>query len=49
MSATLTQLMTADELTNIITLTEHDVLDGGDVVPSFQIKVADIFLSSSIT
>jgi Uma2 family endonuclease len=30
-------------LTDIVTLTEKDILDGGDVVPGFQIKVADIF------
>ena len=30
-------------LTNIITLTEKDVLDGGDVVPGFEIPVAEIF------
>lgn len=30
-------------LTNIITLTERDTLDGGDVVPGFQIPVAEIF------
>ena len=30
-------------LTDIVTLTEKDTLDGGDVVPGFQIKIADIF------
>lgn len=30
-------------LTNIVTLTEKDKLDGADVVPGFQIKVAEIF------
>ena len=30
-------------LTNIETLTEKDSLDGGDVVPGFQISVAEIF------
>jgi Uma2 family endonuclease len=30
-------------LTNIITLTEKDTLDGGEVVPGFQIPVAEIF------
>lgn len=30
-------------LTDIVTLTEKDELDGGDVVPGFQIKVAEIF------
>jgi Uma2 family endonuclease len=30
-------------LTDIVTLTEKDTLDGGDVVPGFQINVADIF------
>lgn len=30
-------------LTDIITLTEKDTLDGGDVVPGFQIPVAEIF------
>jgi Uma2 family endonuclease len=30
-------------LTDVIILTEKDTLDGGDVVPGFQIKVADIF------
>jgi Uma2 family endonuclease len=32
-------------LTDIVTLTETDILDGGDVVPGFQIKVAEIFAS----
>ena len=32
-------------LTNIVTLTEKDTLDGGDVVPGFQINVAEIFAS----
>lgn len=32
-------------LTDIVTLTEKDTLDGGDVVPGFQIKVAEIFAS----
>lgn len=31
-------------LTDIVTLTEKDNLDGGDVVPGFQIKVAEIFV-----
>ncbi|PYS57930.1 MAG: Uma2 family endonuclease, partial [Acidobacteria bacterium] len=30
-------------LTNIVVLTEKDTLDGGDVVPGFQIRVAEIF------
>ena len=30
-------------LIDIVTLTEKDILDGGDVVPGFQIKVAEIF------
>ena len=30
-------------LTDILTLTEKDVLDGGEVVPGFQIKVSEIF------
>lgn len=30
-------------LSDIVTLTEKDNLDGDDVVPGFQIKVADIF------
>jgi Uma2 family endonuclease len=30
-------------LTDIRTLTEKDILDGDDVVPGFQIKIADIF------
>jgi Uma2 family endonuclease len=30
-------------LTDIVTLTEKDMLDGGEVVPGFQIPVADIF------
>lgn len=30
-------------LIDIVTLTEKDNLDGGDVVPGFQIKVAEIF------
>ena len=30
-------------LTDIVTLTEKDILDGGAVVPGFQIKVAEIF------
>jgi Uma2 family endonuclease len=30
-------------LTSIITLTEKDTLDGGEVVPGFQIPVAEIF------
>ena len=30
-------------LTDVVTLTEKDVLDGGDVVPGFQIPVAEIF------
>jgi Uma2 family endonuclease len=32
-------------LTDIVTLTEKDVLDGADVVPGFEIKVAEIFAS----
>jgi Uma2 family endonuclease len=32
-------------LTDIITLTEKDILDGGDVIPGFQIPVAEIFAS----
>jgi Uma2 family endonuclease len=32
-------------LTDIVTLTEKDALDGGDVVPGFQISVAEIFAS----
>lgn len=30
-------------LTDIVTLTEKDKLDGGDVVPGFQMNVAEIF------
>ena len=30
-------------LTDIVVLTENDTLDGGDVVPGFQIPVAEIF------
>ncbi|PYS22005.1 MAG: Uma2 family endonuclease, partial [Acidobacteria bacterium] len=30
-------------LTEIVTLTERDTLDGGDVVPGFQMNVAEIF------
>jgi Uma2 family endonuclease len=30
-------------LTEIVVLTENDKLDGGDVVPGFQIKIAEIF------
>jgi Uma2 family endonuclease len=30
-------------LTDIKTLTEKDILDGGDVVPGFQISIAEIF------
>src|SRR5215213_1063335 len=30
-------------LTDIVTLTEKDTLDGGEVVPGFQISVAEIF------
>ena len=30
-------------LTNIVTLTGKDKLDGGDVVPGFQMNVAEIF------
>jgi Uma2 family endonuclease len=30
-------------LTDIVTLTEKDKLDGGDVVPGFQLNVAEIF------
>ena len=30
-------------LTDIITLTEKDTLEGGDVVPGFQIAIAEIF------
>ena len=32
-------------LTDIVVLTEKDTLDGGDVVPGFQIRVAEIFSS----
>ncbi len=32
-------------LTDIVTLTEKDVLDGGDVVPGFKIDIAEIFAS----
>jgi len=32
-------------LTDIVTLTEKDTLDGGDVVPGFKIRVGDIFAS----
>ena len=31
-------------LSEIVTLAEKDVLDGGDVVPGFEINVADIFV-----
>ena len=30
-------------LTDIVLLTERDTLDGGDVVPGFQIRIAAIF------
>ncbi len=30
-------------LTDIVTLTENDTLDGGDVVPGFQLAIAEIF------
>jgi Uma2 family endonuclease len=30
-------------LTDVVTLTETDILDGGDVVPGFNISVAEIF------
>jgi len=30
-------------LTDIVVLTEKDTLDGGDVIPGFQIAIADIF------
>lgn len=30
-------------LTDIAVLTEKDILDGGDVVPGFQLSIADIF------
>jgi len=32
-------------LTDIVTLTEKDTLEGGDVVPGFSIKIAEIFAS----
>ncbi len=32
-------------LTDIVVLTEKDTLDGGDVVPGFQMRVAEIFSS----
>ena len=32
-------------LTDIVVLTEKDTLDGGEVVPGFQIRVAEIFSS----
>jgi len=32
-------------LTDIVTLTEKDALDGGDVVPGFKINVTEIFAS----
>lgn len=32
-------------LTDIVTLTEKDTLDGGNIVPGFQIKIAEIFAS----
>lgn len=32
-------------LTDIVTLTEKDTLNGGDVVPGFEIKVSEIFAS----
>src|SRR5215475_7610696 len=32
-------------LTEILTLTEKDILEGGEIVPGFQIKVAEIFAS----
>jgi Uma2 family endonuclease len=31
-------------LTEIVVLTEKDMLDGGDVVPGFQIKITEIFV-----
>jgi Uma2 family endonuclease len=30
-------------LSDVMTLTENEMLDGGDVVPGFEIKIADIF------
>jgi hypothetical protein len=36
-------------LTDIVALTENDTLDGGDVVPGFQIAVAEILPSSHIS
>jgi Uma2 family endonuclease len=30
-------------LTDIVTLTEKDQVDGGDVVPGFQMNVAELF------
>jgi len=30
-------------LTDVVVLTAHDVLDGGDVVPGWRMPVADIF------
>jgi Uma2 family endonuclease len=30
-------------LSDVMTLTEKEILDGGDVVPGFEIKIADIF------
>jgi hypothetical protein len=30
-------------LSDIVVLTEVDILDGGDVVPNFRMAVADIF------
>jgi Uma2 family endonuclease len=32
-------------LTDIVTLTEKDTLDGGEVIPGFQIEIAEIFAS----
>jgi Uma2 family endonuclease len=30
-------------MTDVVTLSEKDILDGGDVVPDFQIRVAEVF------
>lgn len=44
-SPKLRTVTTYRSLSDIITLTEKDFLDGGKVVPGFQIRVADIFNS----
>src|SRR6266851_9189251 len=42
-SSTLHTVTVYRSLTDIETLTEKDILDGGDVVPGFQLSIAEIF------